>query len=337
MQYSVGIGITNECNLQCPHCYSRAPTPSRLSLSDVKAICEKLAITSINLGTGESGLHPEWLKILEYLLQKDIRLGLTSNGYTVVNSIPRESLSFFNDIDISIDFPSREQHEAFRGQGSWDQAIKALEICSQAGVETSVVACMMNQNYDQMVHIGKLAVRLGANFRVNVYKPSRSRRFSLTYDQFWYGIRSLLSSFALLSCTEPIVNAMTGIELESGPVCGRKSLRVTPDGFIIPCVYWPKGDIRISDITKQKGAFQESGEFKKVFVVPERCLDCQYVTVCRGGCSARRLLRDALEEPDEFCPIVRGEQIHLDYEMVSIRKELVHAGYLCTLIFGTRP
>src|SRR3989454_8297868 len=67
MAFSVGIGLTNECNLRCPHCYRPDMVVQRLTLRDVQQVCESLPARSVNLGVGENGLHAEYEAILDYL------------------------------------------------------------------------------------------------------------------------------------------------------------------------------------------------------------------------------------------------------------------------------
>ena len=58
--FSVGLGLTNECDLACAHCYRDTGRIDRLSLDDVRRVCENVPVRSVNLGTGENGLHPEF-------------------------------------------------------------------------------------------------------------------------------------------------------------------------------------------------------------------------------------------------------------------------------------
>src|SRR6266852_4477558 len=57
MAFSVGMGLTNECNLRCAHCYRPDMVVDRLSLQDVQSVCEAIPVKSMNLGVGENGLH----------------------------------------------------------------------------------------------------------------------------------------------------------------------------------------------------------------------------------------------------------------------------------------
>ncbi len=55
---SLGLGLTNECNLKCAFCYRDPTRADRLSLEQVKSVIECLPVRSVNLGTGENGMLP---------------------------------------------------------------------------------------------------------------------------------------------------------------------------------------------------------------------------------------------------------------------------------------
>src|SRR5215831_13334572 len=80
--FSVGLGLTNDCNLACAHCYRDTDGIDRLTLDDVRRICDSVPVRAVNLGTGENGLHPEFRAILHYLRGRGIKVALTSNGYS---------------------------------------------------------------------------------------------------------------------------------------------------------------------------------------------------------------------------------------------------------------
>src|SRR5258708_23783093 len=80
---AIGVGLTNECNLACAFCYRDPTRTDRLSLDQVKAVMERLSVRSVNLGTGENGMHPDFKAILAYLQTKPVKLTITSNGHSV--------------------------------------------------------------------------------------------------------------------------------------------------------------------------------------------------------------------------------------------------------------
>ena len=74
----------------------------------------------MGMGTGENALNPEFNAIVSYLSAKGIRLSIASNGYTLT-VIPESILEMFNDVEVSIDFPTEAEQDTQRGPeiGRW--------------------------------------------------------------------------------------------------------------------------------------------------------------------------------------------------------------------------
>ena len=329
--FSVGLGLTNECNLACAHCYRDTGSIDRLSLDDVRRVFESVPVRSVNLGTGENGLHPEFRAILRYLRERGTTIALTSNGYTA-EVLSDDELCSFADIEFSLDFATEREQDAWRGPGNWrlvlDQTTRALRL----GVSTTIIAVMMRTNYDKLSDIGSLAAQHGANFRVNVYEAVKTDAFSLNYEQFWTGFRRLLESYPLAVCNEPIVRAILGFKALSGG-CGKGTIRVTPKGDLLPCVYWPKRNLGLAELEKWGAAIVDSPAFRELERIPQFCGNCRFVESCRGGCPSRRLLRGGLDLPDEFCPFAAGKPVPSLASRAASLRQFPKAGSACTTVF----
>ena len=335
MKFAIGLGTTNACNFNCAHCYSRGTKLYYHSVGLIRDLTDNLDIDSINLGTGENGLNPHFNDILEFLHNKKIKISLTSNGYTI-DFLSLKQLRYFNDIDISIDFADREKNDQFRGKGAYDLAIRGIEKSKDACVETSIACCLTNMNYKYMNEMLELSYKYKVNLRINIYKPVFTDKYKLTYKQFWDTIKLLFLNSKIVSCSEPIINTILGIKiLDGGSPCGISSIRVRPDGIFIPCVYWPHGDVKMENIKKEGIiALVKSKELKKIQIVPEDCLDCEHIEICKGGCAARRYYT-GLDKPDEYCYLKNDKTPPtLRYTFANC-KDLVHSTYLCTIILST--
>nr|MDP9480557.1 radical SAM protein [Actinomycetota bacterium] len=83
MPVAVGIGLTNECNLACAHCYRPTLERQRLSVGEVEQILDNLDVGSVNLGVGENGVHPEYREMLAVFRERGVKTAITSNGYSL--------------------------------------------------------------------------------------------------------------------------------------------------------------------------------------------------------------------------------------------------------------
>src|SRR3989454_8942486 len=333
MGLALGVGLTNACDLECAHCYRDVGRVDELPEAQVLSVCESLPVRSVNLGTGENGLHPDYAAIVRSLVDRGVKLSLTSNGYTLERSSD-ETLGAFREVEVSIDFPTEAEQDAFRGAGNWKRVMAAIERAQGLGVTVTVLTVMMKTNFRRLPEIAKVAFAAGAHYRVNVYQPVKTDAFTLTYEEFWDGFRRLLAAARLVSTTEPILNAMLGAPFKNGSGCGPQTVRITPKGEIIPCVYWNKSDLRLEDLPAQGAdGVLASPQFARVRQVPEACRSCPVLSVCHRGCGGRRELAGGVEIADPYCPLVRGERVKLEWAPAAAR-ELLKTGSACTTVLG---
>ena len=326
---SLGLGLTNECNLACAFCY-RDPTRSdRLSLDQVKSVVECLPIRSVNLGTGENGMHPDFRAILTYLSARPVKLTITSNGHSVA-VLGDEELRAFHDVEFSLDYPTEAEQDAQRGPGNWSLIHQQAERCLRLGVPVTVIAVMMKSNYRRLAEVARVAKQFEALLRINVYQAVQSDIYALSYEEYWDAFRLLFAETDVIAIGEPLVRAMAGLPARSGG-CGVATVRVTPRATVQPCVYWPGPGSPLSDLTAAGLEILNSTPFEQARTLPEACRSCEFRESCRGGCAGRRRLQGALDEPDFYCPIVRGDRPMLPIRMAAGR-DLPKLSSSCTTV-----
>ncbi len=330
---ALGLGLTNECNLACSFCYRDPTRRDRLSLDQVKAVMECLPVRSVNLGTGENGMHPDFKAILAYLRTKPVQLTITSNGHSVA-VLEDNELSAFHDIEFSLDYPTQAEQDAQRGLGNWALIQEQAERCVRLHVPVTIIAVMMKSNYLRLADVARVAQEFGAPLRVNVYQSVRSDTYALSYDEYWEGFQRLFEETDVVAIGEPLVRAMAGLPpLRTG--CGVSTVRVTPRATTQPCVYWAGSGEPLSDLTSAGIDILSSKPFAQARILPEACNPCEFREACHGGCAGRRRLQDALAQPDHYCPIVRGERRSLDIRMAGNR-DLPKMRSSCTTVVIAR-
>lgn len=330
---SLGLGLTNECNLACSFCYRDPTRADRLSLDQVKAVMERLPVRSVNLGTGENGMHPDFKRILAYLRTNHVKLTITSNGHSVA-VLDDDDLQSFHDIEFSLDYPNEAEQDAQRGAGNWELIHQQAERCQRLGLPVTIIAVMMKSNYLRLADVARVAKRLNAPLRVNVYQAVRSDLYALTYEEYWRGFKQLFAETDVIAIGEPLLRAMAGLApLEGG--CAVSTVRVTPRATTQPCVYWPGAGEPLSDLLAGGVEILESTPFQQARTLPEACLPCEFRDACHGGCAGRRRLQGALLQPDFYCPIIRGERPRLEVRMAANR-DLPKLGSSCTTVVIAR-
>jgi radical SAM protein with 4Fe4S-binding SPASM domain len=332
-QFALGLALTNECNLACAFCYRDPDRVDRLTLDQVRAVIERLPVRSVNLGTGENGMHPDFKPILTFLRSQPIKLTITSNGHSIA-ILDDEDVRAFHDVEFSLDYPTKAEQDAQRGTGNWDLIHEQAARCCRLGVPVTIVAVMMKANYSRLAEVARVAKNFDAPLRVNVYQSVRTDAFALSYEEYWEGFRRLFAETDVVVIGEPLVRALAGLPPLAGG-CGVGTVRVTPRATTQACVYWPGAGEPLATLLGSGGDIINSAAFVATRMLPPACESCEFRETCHGGCAGRRKLQGTLDEPDVYCPIIRGEHPHLDIKMAGTR-DLPKIGSACTTVVISR-
>ncbi len=332
-RFSLGLGLTNECNLACSFCYRDPTRTDRLSVDTVQEIMAALPVRSVNLGTGENGMHPDFRAMLTLLRDQPIKLTITSNGHSIA-VLDDADLSAFAEVEFSLDYPTREEQDAQRGAGNWDLIQQQAARCRRMGVGVTIIAVMMRSNYLRLADIAEVAAAFDAPLRLNVYQSVQSDAYALTYEEYWTGFEALFARTDVVAIGEPLVRAMAGLPPRRGG-CGVGTVRVTPRGTVQPCVYWPGGGAPLGDLLAAGPAIIDSAPFVAARSLPAPCQGCVHQAACHGGCAGRRRLQDALDAPDPYCPVVRNDDRRLTIQMAP-QRDMAKLESACTTIVQAR-
>lgn len=367
---NIGWTLGNDCPYRCTHCYSMNAREKGMNMSTtmVDRIVDQLAsvgVETVNLGGNEplftNGINPKDT-LLPYIIRRlneaGIITGLTTSGITLLRLYRdhRESFDKLNDVDVSLDSPFRDEHNANRGGNIYHQAIESLEICQREGVPHSIITAAMRWNFTprHIREIVKIAQRTSSNVRINPLKPVEPQHMdiALTPEMYYEGFELLLKLCKPVDLGEPPLAAKTAFPGARRCPCGRTSFRIhsiTPGGkiFISPCVYLhdfkSELDLLEHDL-KDILASPQFRVFRQRNANPEMidgCSGCEMAQSCGGGCAARSYLhhfhttggKRSMRAQDPYCPKdhADGYEFPVVKEIVSEHR-LVHMDYLCTWI-----
>lgn len=157
------------CNQRCKHCYNASkPKAPEYTFEQLRTVADKVCpvIKDINYGTGEFVFNPNTLDLAEYVAETypHVHQALTTNGTTIVMMRPAKVKRLFHDVDVSLDFPSEERHNAFRVHPrAWVYVHDALSVLKDQGIPRSVVSCVTSQTTnDDIVGLLEIARKYGA-------------------------------------------------------------------------------------------------------------------------------------------------------------------------------
>jgi len=168
----VSWNLTQRCNLECAHCYmsahAGADTRGELSTDECRRVIDDIARVNPNvfliLTGGEPLLRRDIWDVAGYASGKGFTTVLGTNGVLLRE---REAKLMREHgvvgASISLDSTERAKHDAFRHlQGSWDGAVRATRVLTDAGLDFSLHMSVTDWNVGEVPAMIDLARELGA-------------------------------------------------------------------------------------------------------------------------------------------------------------------------------
>jgi len=330
---SIFFHLTDRCNLKCAHCYLSCPDHhevSELPTGVVLRLIDELTHhngRAVVLSGGEPLLHSGIKQILTSAAPK-LQIRLLTNG----TLIDKEWAAFLTDLDIyiqvSLDGSTREIHDAIRGNGAFDKALKALEYLQHAGLRNkiNIAATVMNQNIHDLPEIISLAERLdvpGVRFL-----PLRDMGTAKTsWQSIGAGVSVADQEDFYMYATALQVTKKTSVEISCGlsgfllkmPEAFSEDdiwcslgnrIVVTVNGDAFPCALMMKDEFKLGNILSDSTEkIMQSRPMatvcraltdrrKKI----EKCAACDWRNFCQSGCMGQALdEKGTIWETDDFC------------------------------------
>jgi len=162
--FQVTFEVTDVCNLSCEYCLFKHEESRRTMFDSKRALrlVEEMAAAGtvkVNLSGGEPLLHPAIDEIVAAIRGFGIDCFLNTNGKLIDRHLKTvEKLSCLN---ISLD-GDKPAHEAARGKGSHEYAIKALRTAKEMAIPRLMTAVIGKHNLDQIDYLVSTARALDA-------------------------------------------------------------------------------------------------------------------------------------------------------------------------------
>ena len=170
--YSVSWNLTQRCNLECAHCYmsahAGADVRGELSTEECRRVIDEIGRVNPNvfliLTGGEPLLRRDIFEVAGYASAKGFTTVLGTNGVLLRE---REAQRMRDNgvlgASISLDSTDRVKHDGFRRlPGSWDGAVRATRVLTDAGLDFSLHMSVTDWNVAEVPAMIDLARKLGA-------------------------------------------------------------------------------------------------------------------------------------------------------------------------------
>lgn len=153
------------CNLACPHCLDDKSV-LELARADRHQIAHLLAespVLGVDISGGEPLLLRELPELIDVLVAGSCAVSVTTNGTHLARRA--EALAARVDaVRVSLDGPDTEQHDRWRGAGSFERAVAGIRAAVAHGIPTQIQTVLLRSCAQTSARpIVELAARLGVH------------------------------------------------------------------------------------------------------------------------------------------------------------------------------
>lgn len=233
---SVGIEITNRCNLRCLFCYNE--NHNQIDMKEVDfgriiSILKRIKVFSIIISGGEPLCHNNFKDFCEKIKKSGLVATLFTNGVLLHNYADLIN-STFKKIYVSIDGPEYI-HNEIRGKNCFQSVINNLKTIR---IKKVMCTTLTKKNINYLEEIIKIAIKYkfdGLCFFV--FKPigiGRKKKTLLSLDG--YDLKKINNKIIRFKNR---VKIPITYENPLSTICyaGKRLIYILPDGKIKPCAF----------------------------------------------------------------------------------------------------
>ena len=159
--------VTEACNLNCRHCWVSAGQPASPTLQPAEIVnvlhqLNDAGTKKVKFSGGEPFARPDFCEILESIQDSKMMIEIDTNGYRRLSMDEKGVLQTLDvRLNISIDSPNPNIHDAFRGTGgALERTLSTMHECCDLNVPFRVVTCCQENN--ALPPLIELSMKVGA-------------------------------------------------------------------------------------------------------------------------------------------------------------------------------
>jgi len=323
--------LTNNCNMNCKHCYLSAgiKKENELSFSEWKYILNQIHNeykkgVEIVFSGGEPLMCDytlELLKISKFNKNKNI---LFTNGKLITAQNIVDLKENISEVQISCEGITKDTYEYFRGKGNYQYFVNALKLLTDNDFKTTLAVTIVGEKslYDLEKNLinflNSLPNKNNLNIRLNETIEKKGNAVDLANNVFEYSHKKNTRVTNLIKLLKKD-KVFLGKQLNKSIKflnCGiGANVFISSEGKYFPCSEF-HGDFGNIRTKKLKEVLLEFNQLNNSTTIKnmEKCKSCDLKYVCSGGC---RVINKLINN-DYLKPICNQDFINSKYNELLI-------------------
>lgn len=310
---NIELFLTTNCNMGCVFCgaWNQEDYNKHISYEKVCKILDDLSqggYKYLNLTGGEPFLHKHILDFVDYATERGFYVNIPTNGL-FINEKAIERLRYKN-VNIRISFHSlnRDKFKEITQTDTFDRVTRSIEMLRDNRIPFSIGSTIWEENIDEIENLSDFALKNKAQFIrfqavFSVYRAQEIKLESEFYeDMITRIVKSAIRNRKYLNFKKKNNMFLDDyIDVMTTKRCGAASsvyMAIDPNLVLVPCpvlphyIDLPTGIYEsVESIKKMTQDYNDLFTAELVDNLEGICKDCEYKSVCKGGCLSTKLAR----------------------------------------------
>ncbi|MGE5341237.1 MAG: radical SAM/SPASM domain-containing protein [Candidatus Omnitrophota bacterium] len=312
---AIGLYITERCLQNCRFCFNWRVDEKQdavdMKLADIRHILSESRENGhryLTLTGGEPFLHPDILNIIDVAHDLGFMINILTNGLLINERLIADLRGKFRlRVRVSLDGATRDVHEYFRGNDTFDRTLSAIQLMVQNRIPVGTGFTVYEENLEEIEKVVRLCIDHGcayvrfspvvriqkgkqasANVKLHEMALTRIIAAQLNHQEYIDFQESSASSFSF-----PI-ESITTKRCEAGV----NFFAINPDKVILPCpLIRPNPKIFRKNFNGKEDFDLVHRQMDALFSTIKRnlkgsCASCAFNDSCCGGCLAEKVSHD---------------------------------------------
>jgi MoaA/NifB/PqqE/SkfB family radical SAM enzyme len=170
----VTLELANICNLHCSYCFRAEDNlyshraeffPPELLRRILNEAIAAAQLKRVIFTGGEPSLHPRFAEVIQIVAEVGLTTSFVTNGWHFEKIWPilNSNRKTVSHVAFSLDGITREVHDKWRGNGSFDRLIRAFTRCYMSNFPFVIKMAVRRDMVDQLEQAAVFAARMGAS------------------------------------------------------------------------------------------------------------------------------------------------------------------------------
>ena len=309
---AVYLNMTSHCNLNCIYCFAteRKENNFRMDFDDYKKVLGSVKNynphAEIIFTGGEPLLSENTFPVAEYSKKIGFTNKLMTNATLITEKNVEKIVGVFDSVKISLDGSTAEKHNFYRGRGSYERTIKAIELLDRFGADISLAMVVTKNNCED---ISAMSKKWGGRLIFQPLFPlgnaKENKNLYLSGKEYF----EILKSAGVVPYMDLRNMIKSHTENKNVLKCalGDAEVSISSSGDVYPCQLLHYDVFKVGNL--KENSFDDiynSDRLQKFKMHTtdciEKCKDCDFKLLCGGACQARHFSETgSIDVAGNFC------------------------------------